>query len=164
MRTMLSIACLCTVIVAGDAFAQTPAEQRAILRNFERAVAAYVDRFELVECSDVRPTPNQAVIFTMPVSMVFRQLIATALGHPQAPTMSGPYQPPQAPPGMYESFSFAGSSAVPPILAMALPALPPRLEYHFVNHDLVLRDIECNLVVAVLRDAIRFTNTLTQLR
>ncbi len=164
MRTILSIAGLCLVIAAGNAFAQTPAEQRAILRDFERAVAAYVDQFELVECSAVRPAPNQAVIFTMPVSMVFRQLIATALGHPHSPTMSGPHRPPQPPPGNYESFSFAGSRAVPPIVAEALPDLPRRLEYRLVNRDLVLRDIECNLAVAVLRDAIGFTNSLTQMR
>jgi hypothetical protein len=164
MRIMLSIAGLCLVIAAGPAFAQTPAEQRAILRDFERAVAGYVDRFELVACYDVRPTPNQAVIFTLPVSMMFRQLIATALGDPHSPTMSGPHRPPERPSGIYESFSFEGSRAVPPIVAAALPALPSRLDYRFVNHDLVLRDIECNLVVAVLRDAIRFTHTLTQMR
>ena len=164
MRTILSIAGLCLVIAAGNAFAQTPAEQRAILRTFEQAVAAYVDRSEPVECSDVRPTPNQPVIFTMPVSVVFRQLIATALGYPHSATMSAPNRPPEHRVNQYESFSFDGARALSLAVAAALPPLPPRLEYRFVAHDLVIRDVECNLVVAVLRDAIRFTNSLTQMR
>ena len=164
MRTILSIAGLCLVIAAGNAFAQTPAEQRAILRTFEQAVAAYVDRSEPVECSDVRPAPNQPAIFTMPVSMVFRQLIATALGHPYSATMSAPNRPPERRPNQYESFWFEGARTLPPSVAAALPLLPPRLEYRFVAHDLVVRDVECNLVVAVLRDAIQFATTLTHLR
>jgi hypothetical protein len=164
MRTTLSVAALCVAIVAGNASAQTAAEQRAILRDFERAVAAYVDNLAALECADVRPLPNQPVIFTLPVSMVFRQLIATAFGHSDSATMSAPKRLPEPLPQVYDAFSFEASSALPPSVAAVLPVLPLRLEYRFVRFDLVLRDVDCNLVVAVLRDAIRHTTTLTQMR
>lgn len=43
---------------------------------------------------------------------------------------------------------------MPPDLLGALPPLPPELEYRFVNGALVLRDIDANLIVDVLRDVI----------
>lgn len=164
MRTTLSMACAAALLVATGAFAQTPAEQRAILRDFERAAVSYVDRFAVTDCSEVRPAANEAAIFTLPVSMVFRQLIAAAFGDPHIPAMSAPRRPVERRLDVYQPFSFAGSAPLPTVVAAALPALPSRLEYRFVGHDLVLRDVECNLVVAVLRDAIRYATTLTQVR
>jgi hypothetical protein len=35
-----------------------------------------------------------------------------------------------------------------------LPLLPAPLEYRLVDHDLVIRDAEADLIVAVLRDAV----------
>jgi hypothetical protein len=41
-----------------------------------------------------------------------------------------------------------------------LPPLPPRLEYRLIDNDLVVRDAETDVIVAVLRDALGTTVTL----
>jgi hypothetical protein len=41
-----------------------------------------------------------------------------------------------------------------PTILRRLPSLPPELEYRIVNQDLILRDVEANLVVDVMRDAV----------
>jgi hypothetical protein len=43
---------------------------------------------------------------------------------------------------------------MPPDLLARLPRLPRGLEYRFVNHDLVLRDIDANLIIDVVPEAI----------
>jgi hypothetical protein len=160
MRT-LSLAVLAVTLVSGNALAQTAAEQRAILRGFERAVWAYVQQLDCSEAEAQLTDPSEPVLFTLPVSMVFRQLIASTLGHGQVPTMS-------APPGRpehlmaHDAFPIEKSSPLPDKLIAVLPVLPPGLEYRFVERDLVLLDTELKLVVGVLRDAIGRAHTFTQ--
>lgn len=43
----------------------------------------------------------------------------------------------------------------PASLLKVLPPLPPQLEYRFVTHYLLLRDVEANLIIDVLPNAIR---------
>lgn len=43
---------------------------------------------------------------------------------------------------------------MPPDLLKALPPLPPELEYRFMNRALVLRDIDANLIIDFIEDAI----------
>jgi hypothetical protein len=43
---------------------------------------------------------------------------------------------------------------MPPDLLAALPRLPPLLEYRFINRDLVLRDVDANLIIDVVVEAI----------
>jgi hypothetical protein len=160
MRTF-STAVLALALVAGNALAQTAAEQRAILRGFERAVFAHVQQFDCSGDEAQLTVSSDTVFFTLPVSMVFRQLIATTLGHGQVPTMS-------APPGRpehlmaHDAFPIEKSSPLPDKLIAVLPVLPSGLEYRFVERDLVLLDTELKLVVAVLRDAIGRAHTFTQ--
>lgn len=47
---------------------------------------------------------------------------------------------------------------MPPYLLAALPRLPPELEYRFINRDLVLRDIDANLIVDFVPEAIPVTS------
>jgi len=50
-----------------------------------------------------------------------------------------------------------GSAPLPtmtPDVLAALPPLPPGLQYRFMNHDLVLLDIDANLIVDFVPDAI----------
>jgi hypothetical protein len=42
----------------------------------------------------------------------------------------------------------------PPTLLLVLPTLPDELEYRFVTHHLILRDVEANLIVDVLPNAV----------
>jgi hypothetical protein len=46
-------------------------------------------------------------------------------------------------------------STVPPSVLLRLPKLPQGLEYRFVGRDLLLFDSEANLIVDILRNAIR---------
>jgi hypothetical protein len=43
---------------------------------------------------------------------------------------------------------------MPPYLLAALPRLPPELEYRFINRDLVLRDLDANLIIDFVPEAI----------
>ena len=47
----------------------------------------------------------------------------------------------------------AALSTVPPSVLLTLPLLRKEVEYHFVNRDLVLLDVEANLIVDFLRAA-----------
>jgi hypothetical protein len=154
MRTLL-IALVSFILIDGRAFAQTSVEQRAVLSCFERSVAAYAAQFDWSTEQQMPAVEAAPVIFTLPVSVVFRQLIATALGDLQVPTMSAPGRPFY--PGLeaYAPFPLAESTPLSKVLLDALPALPARLEYRLVGSDLVLRDTQLNIVVAVLHDAIR---------
>ena len=50
---------------------------------------------------------------------------------------------------------------MPPYLLAALPRLPPELEYRFINRDLVLRDIDANLIIDFVPEAIPATSWTT---
>jgi hypothetical protein len=43
----------------------------------------------------------------------------------------------------------------PPVLLRKLPDLPPELEYRLVGHSLILRDVNANLIVDILRDVVQ---------
>jgi hypothetical protein len=154
MRTFL-IALVSFILIDGRAFAQTSVEQRAILRGFERSVAEYAAQFDWSTEQQMPAVEAAPVIFTLPVSIVFRQLIATALGDSQIPTMSSPSRPRDHRLDVNATFPLADSTLPSQVVLDALPSLPARLEYRLVGGDLVLRDTQLNIVVAVLHDAIR---------
>ena len=56
--------------------------------------------------------------------------------------------------GINARFSWGSGSAMPPEILAALPTLPKTLEYTFVNRDLLLVDVEANLVIDRLPDAL----------
>ena len=142
MKTTIAIGTLALTLASGVANAQTAGEQARILRDFEHSVAAYVD--------GATPAPK---IFTLPVAMVFRQLIARARadrGGVATINGVGSYAHATA----LERFPSNQLHAFPRVLADALPPLPAPLEYRLVGHDLVVRDQEADLVVCVLRNAV----------
>lgn len=51
-------------------------------------------------------------------------------------------------------FPWTVGSAMWPTLLAVLPPLPPQLQYRFYDRDLVLIDVDANLVVDVLKDAL----------
>jgi hypothetical protein len=53
-----------------------------------------------------------------------------------------------------EPFPWAFGSAVPPGLLGALPALPRELHYRFIGRDLLLVDVEADLIVDILPNAL----------
>lgn len=51
-------------------------------------------------------------------------------------------------------FPWAFGAAVPPMLLDRLPALPVEVQYRFIGRNLVLVDLDANLVVDILPDAL----------
>src|SRR5512146_1147960 len=105
---------------------------------------------------DARAEAKPGDIFTPPIAGVFRQLIARDLAgrrpvdrhafvveQPDVTVRVNDFYPTTVP-----------LASVPPRLLQALPTLPDGLEYRFVGHTLILRDVDPNLVVDVLPRAI----------
>jgi hypothetical protein len=129
----------------------------AILRH-EQALAQGI--------SEARKGAAEGDIFTPPVQKVFLKTIQHQLSsergakaremilgegnpkHPESPTrvdlaVNAKY-PAKAP-----------LSTVPPSVLLKLPKLPGGLEYRFVGRHLILYDSKANLIVDILRNAIR---------
>jgi hypothetical protein len=154
MMKTIAIGVLGLTLVASGAAAQTAAEQASILRDFERSVVDYSQRDScltgLPEADAATPAPK---IFTLPVAMVFRQMIARAVaerdgvaavrgvGIPHSVAVLKPFPADE----LYE---------FPRALSDTLPLLPAPLEYRLVGNDLVLRDTSQDIIVGVLRDAL----------
>ena len=91
----------------------------------------------------------------------FRVLIAGALSThhftPEEMIAAGAEEAPSAAPhlAVNKRFPWAYGAAVWPCVLLALPALPEELQYRIVGRDLVLVDVHANLVVDILRDAVR---------
>ena len=143
------------LFTTGIAAAQTAAEREAILRGFQQRAAEYSAQHH---CLDMFPEALSAStpapqLFTPPVAMVIRQLIAYALANVDTPTaMRGAGVPAHR--ARLLAPLPADATEIPPVLAKALPALPAGLEYRFVDNDLVLRDQAAGVIVGVLRNAV----------
>jgi hypothetical protein len=130
MRT-IAIGLVALALAHGSASAQTADERARILRDFDRRVADYTQHVDdcLAQFPEARSAATPAPrIFTLPVAMVFRQLIAGVAAPRDGVEVK--------------------------TLQQALPPLPPPLAYGLVGHDLVIRDQDAGIVVAVLRDAV----------
>jgi hypothetical protein len=153
MRTAIAIGVIGLALVSNRAAAQTAVEQAQILRDFQRSVVDYTQR----ETSLLAPEATTAgapapKVFTLPVAMVFRQLIGNALGAPDGAAIGGITSAHRAtvmaPLPASELFEF------PKRLSEALPLLPASLEYRLVDNDLVIRDVDAGVIVAVLPHAV----------
>jgi hypothetical protein len=161
MKNAIAIGMLGLLLVSNRAAAQTAVEQAAILREFQRSVVDYSERQAAFAtfpeaAAAASPAPK---IFTLPVAMVFRQLIARAIAGPDgAPAIRSTHVAHRAvlqePVPGYEMTDF------PDTLKEALPVLPATLEYRLVDRDLVIRDVPGDVVVAVLRDAVNTTTVV----
>ena len=158
MKTAVAIGILGLALFASGAAAQTAGERSQILRDFEQSVDVYARH----QCLAMLPEAINAAtpapkIFTLPVAMVFRQLIAHAIAAPAGVAMSGVSAAHRAvvlqPLPATELYDF------PTALRAVLPALPAPLEYRLIDNDLVIRDAKADLIVGVLRDALGVTTT-----
>jgi hypothetical protein len=157
MTKAIAIGMLGLALAANTAAAQTAVEQAQILRDFQRSVVDYTERDECLLFPEVTsagaPAPR---IFTLPVAMVFRQLIAQVLTAPDGAAIGAPAThraTAMLPFPATELYDF------PNRLDEVLPLLPAPLEYRLIDHDLVIRDTEADLIVAVLRDAVGTATT-----
>jgi hypothetical protein len=155
MNKAIAIAILGIALSSGGAAAQTAGEQAQILRDFDQSVADYAQRYpglamSPAAISTATPAPK---VFTLPVALVFRQLIARSLvGHVGAPGLFGVGIAHRAMP--LEPFPGTDLYDFPKQLTAALPLLPSPLEYRLIFNDLVIRDTQADVIVAVLRDAV----------
>ena len=162
MRT-IAIGLLALTFASGVAGAQTAGEQARILRDFEQSVVDYSQR---PRSSDALPSAIHAAapapkIFTLPVAMVFRQLIARALAERDGvAVINGVSAFTHA--TVLQRFPSNQLHAFPRVLTDALPPLPASLEYRLIGHDLVVRDTESDIVAGVLRDAVGLTLTVNR--
>jgi hypothetical protein len=133
MKKTIVIGLLGLALVTNRAAAQTAGEQAQILRDFQRSVAEYTQRDTCLQVAEAAtaaaPAPK---VFTLPVAMVFRQLIAHA-------------------------FANRDTNDIDTLLREVLPVLPAPLEYRLADHNLVIRDTGTDQTVAVLRDAVALT-------
>jgi hypothetical protein len=117
-------------LISDRAAAQTAAEKAQILRDFQQSVIDYTQQHK---CLAMLPAATNAAspapkVFTLPVAMVFRQIVAEAvIAH--------------------------HTGDVSKAVVDALPALPATLQYRLTGTDLEIKDMEGGVVVAVLKDA-----------
>ena len=159
MRTAIAIGVLGLALFAGRAAAQTADEQARILREFQDSVVDYTQRHKCLAMfpEALNATTPAPKVFTLPVAMVFRQLIAKAIAAPTVITASGVTTTHRA--TVLEPFPATELADFPKVLSDVLPALPARLEYRLIDNDLVIRDANADLIIAVLRDALAATTT-----
>ena len=81
MKTAIATGILGLVLTAAVANAQTATEQARILRDFDKSVVEYSRQHKSLDLFPEALTPATPApkIFTLPVAMVFRQVIAQAL-------------------------------------------------------------------------------------
>lgn len=105
-------------------------------------------------------------VFTADVARRFRNIISLALrrdGVPPAAVLAevkdelaeGKTSGQRPTVAINGRFAWGAGATMPPEILAALPALPKVLEYMFVNRDLLLVDVDADLVVDSLPDAVQ---------
>ena len=156
MKKTIAIGLIGLALASTRAAAQTAVEQVRILRDFEQSVVEYTERHH---CLDMFPEALNAAtpapkIFTLPVAMVFRQVIAQALAdHDREGAAMGGVNATHTV-AVLQPFPTNELVEFPAMLRDALPTLPGALEYRLVGNDLVIRDKDADVIVGVLRDAV----------
>lgn len=106
-----------------------------------------------------RPDARQGDIFQPSAADAVRGLVADALGNVDVEFMlEGLYEDCEMPAG-YRVQVNAGypqwaTHEMPSVLLTALPAVPAGLQYRVIDHDLLLWDVDANLIIDVLPDAL----------
>lgn len=106
-----------------------------------------------------RPNARQGDVFEPSAAAAVRGVIAGALSGVDIEFMlQGLYEECEMPAG-YRPQVNAGYPAwatheMPFVLLTALPALPAGIQYRLIDHDLLLWDVDANLIVDVLPDAL----------
>jgi len=105
-----------------------------------------------------RPQAKAGDLFTPPAAAVLRELIAA--NYRRSPDVRDTQKDaerelPDFTPIVNEMYPPAHPlGTFPPTLLRVLPPLPDEVEYRFVTHHLILRDVTANLIVDVLPNAV----------
>jgi hypothetical protein len=108
-----------------------------------------------------RPTAREGDIFTAETAGILRTRIANAVRArgfrvEDVVADSVAESPADAPlPAVNGRFPWMRGAAMWPRVLSALPQLPEELQYRIVGRDLVLVDVHANIVVDILREALR---------
>jgi hypothetical protein len=153
-----------------------------VLQDFHKRVADYVELHKTArsEVHGLKPTKSpeeiahyehrlgarirelrhgaaEGAIFTPEISGEFRRLIHIAMQGSAATRVQKSLnhaEPVDLPHLRVDSTYPEGIplQSTPPSVLLNLPPLPPEVEYRVVGHDLVLRDIDANLIVDLIRN------------
>jgi hypothetical protein len=155
-----------------DDFGQRVDVYVALHRRLEQAVPAEQvseDWGEMLEAREAlaealrqaRPGARQGEIFTPAIAALFRTrvdetLVRTGVTAASVLAAINEDNDPGAPPlKVNAAFPWESvGSAMWPSLLQVLPALPPELQYRFVNTSLVLIDVHADLVVDILENVL----------
>jgi hypothetical protein len=181
VREILLLSC---ALLPVSGVQQTVNRESLILEDFGRRVADYVKLHKAArsQVPDLTPTnsteaiehhehklahriresrrgASQGHIFTPEISAEFRRLIAVTMQGEEAERIHKSLR--RAEPVRPQPLRVNGAypaglplQSTPPSLLLNLPSLPPEVEYRVVGHDLILRDIEANLIVDFISNAI----------
>ena len=111
-----------------------------------------------------RPQAQQGDLFTPEVADLFRHLVSQSLNGPRGAQIRKSYQRAEPIRGVHLAVNQGypdglALQSMPPSLLLNLPKLPKELEYRFVDHELILRDIAANLIVDFIPDLTTPTTT-----
>jgi hypothetical protein len=106
-----------------------------------------------------RPHARQGEIFESSAGAAVRDVVATALSGVDVEVllqelyeeceMPAGYRPP-----VNAGYPQWATHEMPFVVLWALPALPASIQYRLIDHDLLLWDVDANLIVDVLPDAL----------
>jgi hypothetical protein len=125
--------------------------------------AADLLRAELAFAAEIRTRRHDAQmgdLFTAEVQRTFRKLIARTIGEHEMAMADFLNEflavviPGGSRPAVNQRFPWQLGSAMPGCLLEVLPALPQGLQYRLVGRDLILLDLDANLVVDILPEAL----------
>lgn len=172
---------------------QLPGDDRAVLADFGRRIEAYMDQrtevgaaiLPIKVSADIgeiqravdklaigirlsRAGAHQGDIFAPDIAALFRRTIRASC-HDQfmelLAILNEDWEAPPPPAAVYARWpDGVPLPTMPPFLLAALPRLPAELEYRFINRDLVLRDIDANLIIDFVPEAIPVSSWTTTSR
>ena len=111
-----------------------------------------------------RPGASRGQIFTPVVEKALREVIARAVAGRDVEALLRDLFAEHAVveafhPRVYQPYPEWGTHEMPLVLLRHLPGLPEGIEYRLIGHDLVLWDIDADLVIDVLLNAVPFGTT-----
>lgn len=106
---------------------------------------------------NARPQAQQGDLFTPEVANLFRHLVSQSLNGPRGAQIRKSYERAEPIRGVHLEVNQGypdglALQSMPPSLLLNLPKLPKELEYRFVDHELILRDVAANLIVDFIPD------------
>jgi len=170
-------------VIAVPAWSEQPTPTSGPLAQFQEQIAAYLKLRKMVtdQLPKLKPTPSAqeladrktaltsslakaradakpGAIFTAGVATEFRTMAKLALDGSDGTRVHKSLkraEPVQVAVRVNQEYPPAAPlQSMPPTLLMNLPKLPMELEYRLVGRTLVLRDVEANLIIDFLAEAI----------